>query len=49
MLMKTRNSEVKKVIERIKELHSYDVPEVISLKIEEGSRDYLDWIREETK
>lgn len=49
MLMKTRDSKVKKVIKRIKELHSYDVPEVISFRIEKGSKDYLDWIGEETK
>ena len=29
---------------RIKELHSYDVPEVICTRIEDGNPDYLNWI-----
>jgi len=49
VLMKTRSSKVKKAIKRIKELHSYEVPEIISFKIEKGSKDYLDWIGEETR
>jgi len=28
----------------VKELHSYEVPEIIALRIEGGSRDYLKWI-----
>ncbi len=28
----------------IKKLHSYTVPEIISLPITEGSKDYFDWI-----
>ena len=49
MFMKTRSAKVSKVIERIKELHSYDVPEIISFEIEKGSKNYLDWIGSETK
>jgi periplasmic divalent cation tolerance protein len=30
----------------IKVLHSYDVPEIIALPIERGSRDYLAWLGE---
>jgi periplasmic divalent cation tolerance protein len=30
----------------IKKLHSYDVPEIIALSIERGSRDYLAWLNE---
>lgn len=29
-------------------IHPYDVPEVIALPIVKGSREYLDWIDEET-
>jgi periplasmic divalent cation tolerance protein len=31
---------------RLRELHPYDVPEIIGLNIEEGSADYLRWIGE---
>jgi periplasmic divalent cation tolerance protein len=49
IIMKTRSSRLTKAINRIKELHSYEVPEIISFKIEKGSRDYLDWVRDETR
>jgi periplasmic divalent cation tolerance protein len=32
--------------EAIRELHSYELPEIIALPIVEGSRAYLDWIGE---
>ena len=48
LLMKTSASLVVNVIERIRELHSYDVPEVIVCNIEQGNPDYLAWIREVT-
>jgi uncharacterized protein involved in tolerance to divalent cations len=31
---------------RIKELHSYQVPEIISLKIQRGWPQYLKWLKE---
>lgn len=31
---------------RVKELHSYEVPEIIALKIVNGSQEYLDWVEE---
>jgi periplasmic divalent cation tolerance protein len=30
----------------IRKLHSYDMPEIIALPIEKGSRDYLAWLAE---
>ncbi|MEK7313872.1 MAG: divalent cation tolerance protein CutA [Deltaproteobacteria bacterium] len=33
---------------RVKELHPYDVPEIISLKIKDGLYEYLKWIDEAT-
>ncbi|MGC2423607.1 MAG: divalent-cation tolerance protein CutA [Nitrospirota bacterium] len=34
---------------RVRELHPYEVPEVIAVKISEGSKPYLDWIEENTR
>ncbi len=48
MIIKTRKSHEKKLIDKIKELHSYDVPEIIFLPIEGGNTDYLKWIGEST-
>ena len=38
---RTRFAALKKVVQ---ELHSYELPEIIALNIENGSREYLDWI-----
>lgn len=47
-IMKTKRALFSKLSKRVKELHSYDVPELISLAIDEGSEDYLKWIKEVT-
>lgn len=49
LVAKTRGELVEKVIERVKQLHSYEVPCVVSWLIEKGNPDYLDWIRESTE
>ncbi|SYZ73619.1 Divalent-cation tolerance protein CutA [Candidatus Zixiibacteriota bacterium] len=49
LIIKTATKKVESLIKFVKEKHSYDVPEVISLNIAEGNPDYLDWIDEETK
>lgn len=44
MLCKTEASYFNKLKARISSLHSYEVPEVISVKIDDGLDDYLKWI-----
>ena len=46
LICKTTYSNVRNLTERVKKLHSYDVPCVISLNVseQEGNEDYLDWI-----
>lgn len=46
IIVKTKTQKVKDIEKRIKEIHSYEVPCVISLKIDEGSADYIKWIDE---
>lgn len=46
LVMKTTRDNYARLEARIKELHSYEVPEVIALKIELGSADYLSWLRD---
>lgn len=48
LVIKTRLALMDKLTERVKELHDYDVPEVIAMPIISGSSDYLDWIDEVT-
>jgi periplasmic divalent cation tolerance protein len=45
VLMKSQKNLFKKLSERIMELHSYDVPEILALPIVEGSQLYLDWMK----
>ena len=46
MLVKTVTGKVRDIEIRVKQLHSYEVPCVISFKMDSGSEDYLKWIGE---
>lgn len=47
LICKTLPSLVDQVIERVKQLHSYDCPCVVSWPIEKGSAEYLDWLADQ--
>ena len=49
LIIKTVEHNIKKTIHRIKELHTYDVPEIIVLPIVGGLKEYLNYIVDETK
>lgn len=49
LIAKSRASLMEKITARVKELHSYSVPEVIALPIIAGSKSYLDWVNETVK
>lgn len=49
LFIKTRASLFSMLEERIKSLHSYQVPEIIALPISAGSKNYLDWIASNTR
>ena len=49
MFIKTRSSRAEEVSERVKSLHSYDIPCIVVLPIQQGNPDYLQWIEESTK
>jgi periplasmic divalent cation tolerance protein len=48
MIIKTRANLVARVEARVKQLHSYEVPEVIALPIVSGAKSYLNWVFEST-
>ena len=48
MIVKTKKSLFERLQQRVKELHSYEVPEIIGLPLAEGSKEYLDWLGQET-
>ncbi|MDD5402504.1 MAG: divalent-cation tolerance protein CutA [Dehalococcoidales bacterium] len=47
LVVKTRIELVEEVVRLVKEVHSYDVPEIIALPVIGGSQDYLEWIDHE--
>jgi len=49
LIVKTSDGKVDELIEKVREIHPYTVPEIISLNIEEGNPDYLKWIDESLK
>jgi periplasmic divalent cation tolerance protein len=48
LVIKTQRQRFEKLEKKVKSLHSYSDPEIISLPIIEGSSAYLNWIRENT-
>lgn len=46
IILKTTAARVPYLIDRVQELHPYEVPEVLVLPIEDGHGPYLSWVRE---
>ncbi len=49
LIIKTQKHRFEELEKKVKSLHSYSVPEIVSLPIVEGSSSYLNWISENTK
>jgi periplasmic divalent cation tolerance protein len=49
LIIKSRTALSKKLTARVKQLHSYSVPEVVTIPIASGNPDYLRWVRESTR
>ncbi len=48
LLIKTRADIYDDVEAAIRELHPYELPEIIALPVAQGSADYLDWVNAQT-
>jgi len=48
LFIKTKKDKFEAVRDKIKSIHSYELPEVIMLNIQDGLQDYLSWINNET-
>jgi periplasmic divalent cation tolerance protein len=44
IILKTSRKRFPAIEREVRRLHSYDVPEIIALPIDRGSRNYLNWI-----
>ena len=49
LIAKTRKSLVDKLIAKVKSLHSYACPCIVSLPILNGNKEYLTWLQNETQ
>ena len=47
LIAKTISPLLNDLIKLVKEIHSYDVPEIVALPITAGNKDYLDWLNKE--
>lgn len=48
LVIKTGAQRCEALAARVKELHPYDLPEVLELPVAGGSTAYLDWVRAES-
>ncbi len=48
LLCKTVRHHFSRLSEKVKSIHSYDVPEIIALPLVEGWNPYLEWVEQET-
>lgn len=44
LIMKTNAKRAKELEAEVRRLHSYDVPEFLVIKIDGGSKEYLEWV-----
>lgn len=49
LIIKSRGALSKRLSRRVRELHSYEAPEVVTLRIASGNPAYLRWVRESTR
>lgn len=49
MMIKTTSQQLAELTSAIKQLHPYDVPEIITVNIQQGDNDYLNWISDSLK
>jgi periplasmic divalent cation tolerance protein len=47
IIMKTTSDKVLSLQEAIRKVHSYKVPEIIAISVEQGYQPYLEWVRSE--
>ena len=48
MIAKTRKTLMRKLVEKVNSLHSYDCPCILKLPIQGGNPDFLSWIESKT-
>ena len=49
LMIKTMRRTLTRLTKRVRELHSYEVPEILALPVLGGNADYLQWLRESVR
>ncbi len=49
MILKTSKKALPLLIQRLKNLHPYQVPEILAIRVDNGYPTYLKWVIRETK
>ena len=49
LIVKARAVDLARLERRVRQLHSYEVPEVLALPVQDGSAPYLAWLDEATR
>jgi periplasmic divalent cation tolerance protein len=49
LILKTRETLVQALVDRIQELHSYSCPGILAWQVATGNSHYLNWIAEQTE
>ena len=49
LIVKSKASLLNEIVRLVKEVHSYETPEIVALPIIGGNPDYLNWIDKEIK
>ena len=48
-LIKSKKSLYQKIEKVVKEMHTYETPEIIAIPIVDGSKDYFEWLKNEVE
>ena len=49
LIIKSRRALSKRMVDRIRSLHRYEVPEVVTIPVVAGNPAYLRWVRQATR
>ena len=49
LIMKTKKSLAELVVRALRDMHPYELPEIIVLPVDTGHQPYLDWVHGETR
>lgn len=48
LLLKTRTESVSALIERVRQLHSYDCPSIVVWEASQGHQPFFEWVQQQT-